>query len=66
MAGLGPMVRGVLASLAPAVASLGLASAEEIAALQAEIATLEAANTHMGLGPLMIGVWTTVSAADVS
>ena len=48
IAGLGPMVRGVLASLAPAVTSLGLASAEEIAALQAEIATLEAANTHVG------------------
>jgi hypothetical protein len=54
------MIRAVLASLAPAAPALGLATAEEIAALQAEVAALEPAGRHMGLGPLMVGVWTTI------
>ncbi len=60
IARLGPMVRAVLASLAPALPALGLATAEEITALQVEITTLEASDRHMGLGPLMIGAWTVI------
>ena len=54
------MIRAVIGSLAPAVAALGLASEAEIAGLQVEISALEAEDRHMGLGPLMIGVWTEV------
>jgi SAM-dependent methyltransferase len=59
IARLGPMVRSVLASLAPAAQALGVAEPAEITGLQAEIAGLEAANRHFALGPLMVGVWTT-------
>jgi SAM-dependent methyltransferase len=60
IARIGPMLRGVLASLAPAAAGLGVATAEEIAAVQARIAEAEAKNRHIGLGPLMVSAWTTV------
>jgi SAM-dependent methyltransferase len=56
----GPMVRAVLASLAPAAQALGVAESAEIARLQSEVAELEAANRHFVLSPLMIGVWTTL------
>lgn len=56
----GPMVRAVLASLTPAAEALGVASAEEIADLQSRITALETANRHFALGPLMVGIWTTV------
>jgi hypothetical protein len=64
MSRLGPMVRAVLGSLAPAAPALGLASADEIAALQAEVAALEGSDRHMGLGPLMVGVWTMLPEAS--
>jgi hypothetical protein len=60
IAGRGPMVRAVLASLVPAAKALGIAEPEEIADLQARIMELEKANRHFALGPLMIGVWTTL------
>jgi SAM-dependent methyltransferase len=56
----GPMLRAVLASLAPAAAALGVATAEEIAALQTHIAAAEAANRHFALGPMMHSAWTTL------
>jgi SAM-dependent methyltransferase len=56
----GPMVRAVLASLVGAAEALGIATPEEMAELQSRIAALEAADRHFALGPLMIGVWTTV------
>lgn len=56
----GPMVRAVLASLAPAAQALGVAPPEEIATLQSRITALEAANRHFSLGPPMLGVWTTL------
>ena len=56
----GPMVRAVISSLVPAAAALGIATAAELAQLQERIVALEAANQHFVLGPLMIGVWTTV------
>jgi len=56
----GAMVRAVLASLVGAAEALGVASAREIADLQSRISDLEAANRHFALGPLMVGVWTTV------
>ena len=59
---LGPMVRGVIASLAQGAAALGIADAAEIDALTAHVAALEAEDRHVGLGPLMIGVWTTLPA----
>jgi ubiquinone/menaquinone biosynthesis C-methylase UbiE len=64
ISGRGPMVRAVLASLVPAASALGVASPEEIADIQAGIEALERANRHFALGPLMIGVWTTVPGSD--
>ena len=57
------MARAVLGSLAPAASAIGLATAEEIAAVQAEVAALEAADRHMGLGPLLVGAWTVLPEA---
>jgi hypothetical protein len=44
----------------PAARALGIADPDEIAAVQAEIAAVETADRHFALGPLTIGVWTTV------
>jgi len=60
IAQLGPMLRGVLGSLAPAAAALGVATADEVAAIQAEVARAEAANRHFVLGPIMFSAWTVV------
>jgi SAM-dependent methyltransferase len=57
---LGPMLRGVLASLVAAAQALGVADPAEIAALQTRIEALESSDTHFGLGPLMIGMWTRI------
>ena len=54
------MLRAVLTSLEPAALALGVASSEELAELQGAIAALEAEGKHFALGPLMIGVWTTI------
>ena len=51
---IGPMVRAVLGSLAPAAPPSALATAEEIAAVQAEVAALEAARpSHRRSAPLL-------------
>jgi SAM-dependent methyltransferase len=60
LAVMGPMLRSVLTSLGPAAASLGVATREEMAATLAAIEALEAADAHFALGPLQIGVWTTI------
>lgn len=60
MAGLGPMLRGVLSSLGPAAAALGVATPAALAAVLDGIEAAEAAGDHYGLLPLMIGVWTQV------
>ena len=57
---LGPMLRAVLAGLAPAAAALGVATPEEMAATFAEMEAIERADADFALGPLMIGVWTTI------
>lgn len=58
----GDMLDGVLASLAPAAAALGIAGSREVESLRAKVRALTAAGGHTGLGPLVIGVWTTIPA----
>ena len=59
---MGPMTRSVIASLADGAAALGVADQAEIADLDTRISALEQENRIQGLGPLMIGVWTTLPA----
>jgi SAM-dependent methyltransferase len=57
---IGPMARNVIASLAESAEAHGVAARAEIADLDARISALEAENRIHGLGPLMIGIWTTL------
>lgn len=57
---IGAKLDSVLASLTAAAAALGIAQRDEVAAIRAEIRACARSGAHTALGPITIGVWTTL------
>lgn len=59
VATVGPMLDGVLGSLAPMAAAKGIAELDEIEGLRAVIRVTGGVGRHTALGPIAVGAWTT-------
>jgi SAM-dependent methyltransferase len=56
---IGPLLDMVLGSLRPAAAALGIAGAEEVERIRAEVQAVTARGMQVAMGPIVIGAWTT-------